>query len=50
MPKGLIATVRFAERSRRPLEATEEAVRLLTGQPLSRSVLRAEYEVQRQGL
>jgi D-3-phosphoglycerate dehydrogenase len=37
-------------RTRMEIEATEEAVRFLTGQPLRSPVPAAEYEVQRQGL
>ncbi len=37
-------------RSRMEIEATEEAVRFLTGQALRRAVPEAEYDVQRQGL
>lgn len=37
-------------RTRMEIEATEEAVRFLTGQPLHGSVPPTEYEVQRQGL
>lgn len=37
-------------RTRMEIEATEEAIRFLTGQPLQGSVPREEYDVQRQGL
>lgn len=37
-------------RTRMEIEATEEAVRFLTGHPLQRLVPSEEYEVQRQGL
>jgi len=37
-------------RSRMEIEATEEAVRFLTGKPLAGLVPQEEYEVQRQGL
>jgi D-3-phosphoglycerate dehydrogenase len=37
-------------RTRMEIEATEEAVRFLTGQPLSGLVPPEEYDVQRQGL
>ena len=37
-------------RTRMEIEATEEAVRFLTGQALKRLVPDEEYEVQRQGL
>jgi D-3-phosphoglycerate dehydrogenase len=37
-------------RTRMEIEATEEAVRFLTGQPLQGLVPSEEYEVQRQGL
>ena len=37
-------------RSRMEIEATQEAVRFLTGQPLNSQVPLEEYEVQRQGL
>jgi len=37
-------------RTRMEIEATEEAVRFLTGKPLEGVVPTEEYEVQRQGL
>ena len=37
-------------RTRMEIEATEEAVRFLSGEPLRRAVPAQEYEVQRQGL
>jgi D-3-phosphoglycerate dehydrogenase len=37
-------------RTRMEIEATDEAVRFLTGQPLGRLVPQEEYDVQRQGL
>jgi D-3-phosphoglycerate dehydrogenase len=37
-------------RTRMEIEATEEAVRFLTGQPLTSEVPQAEYDVQSQGL
>ena len=37
-------------RTRMEIEATEEAVRFLTGQPLKGVVPEEEYAVQRQGL
>ena len=37
-------------RSRMEIEATEEAVRFLTGKPLKGVVPEDEYEVQRQAL
>ena len=37
-------------RTRMEIEATEEAVRFLTGKPLEGVVPEEEYEVQRQGL
>jgi D-3-phosphoglycerate dehydrogenase len=37
-------------RTRMEIEATEEAIRFLTGQPLSGLVPPEEYDVQRQGL
>jgi D-3-phosphoglycerate dehydrogenase len=37
-------------RTRMEIEATEEAVRFLTGKPLQAIVPPHEYEVQRQGL
>jgi D-3-phosphoglycerate dehydrogenase len=37
-------------RTRMEIEATEEAVRFLTGKPLTSVVPSSEYEVQRAGL
>jgi D-3-phosphoglycerate dehydrogenase len=37
-------------RTRMELEATEEAIRFFTGQPLQGMVTKAEYDVQREGL
>ena len=37
-------------RAQMEIEATKEAIRFLTGQPLEALVPRAEYEIQRQGL
>ena len=37
-------------RTRMEIEATEEAIRFLTGQPLQGLVPSEEYDVQRQGL
>ena len=37
-------------RVRMEIEATEEAIRFITGKPLKREVPQAEYDVQRQGL
>jgi D-3-phosphoglycerate dehydrogenase len=37
-------------RTRMEIEATEEAVRFLTGKPLTSEVPQVEYDVQSQGL